>query len=216
MLATIPTTQKTKARDGLEFHSPWQMRSNFFSTPLFDVWVDLKRQFWSLRLQNWSETSRVSCFAWKSQNLKDAPKERVAFKHNTLQRREMLALTHLQKAALNRSLLIFASSENWAASSMKRNRNLIQPSSTPFIRKRYPASRGQYSQDSGSRNFLLLEVMVKQENPHSLLKNSGGGGEGGSCNFPTHFNRARASLQAELSHNPVPLTILRFTVPSHT
>lgn len=170
MLATIPKTQKYESKRWLRVPQPLADAQQFlFHTSLWCVCGSEETilVFEASELIE-SETSRVSCFAWKSQNLKDAPKERVAFKHNTLQRREMLALIHLQKASLNRSLLIFASSESWAASSMNRNRNLIQPSSMPLIRKRHPASKKTF----------CLEVMVRQENPHSLLESSGGGGGG--------------------------------------
>lgn len=100
---------------------------------------------------------------------------------------------------------MFAFSKSWAASSMNRNRNLIQPSSTLFIRKRYPASWGLRTQET--ETFLLLEVMVRQENPHSLLGNSWRGGGEKSCNFPEplqqsrSFTAGRTQPQSSTIHN---------------
>lgn len=64
MLATIPDHRIEKeSQRRVRVPQPLQMHSGLFSTPLFDVWADLNRLCWSLRLQNWLKVKQVGSLA---------------------------------------------------------------------------------------------------------------------------------------------------------
>lgn len=187
MLATIPMTQKYESKRWLRVPQPLADAQQFrFHTSLWCVSGSEETilVFEASELIE-SETSRVSCFAWKSQNLKDTPKERVA-----------------QHAPVKLSLICRKPPPTDLFSSLPPPRAEQQVQWTE--KKSNPAIQHAIYKDT------QLPRTLSAWNPHSLLESSGSWRREGSVTFQDHCNRARASLQAVLSHNPVPLTILRF------
>lgn len=95
---------------------------SFLHLSLASEWI-WRDNFGLLRLQNWLKVKcdGVCCFARKSQNLKGALRERVAFKHNMLWRREMMALNKSAES-LPQQFLGLVSSESRTASSVSRDK----------------------------------------------------------------------------------------------
>lgn len=98
-----------------------------------------------------SEIIRVSCFPWKSQNLKGDLKRRMAFKHNMLCWSKTLVLTN-QLKSFSTIFPPSLPSLPWGAEQSSMNRDsLMQLSGMPLTSKRCPSSTGQHT--LGSRSW---------------------------------------------------------------